>query len=627
MNTEVHEPSPKYLLVRAGYQQSDVGLIPQEWSVKELRQIGNLSKGRGLLKEDIANSGAVPAIPYTALYTDFSEVVDYGRIKWFVDDIAGTIVVNEPCVLIASSSNMAANTGKASAIPGTTPVAIGREVIIFRTDHSAVFFSYLLSTAPYRKRTLVLARGTTIKHLYPATFANYRVAVPPLAEQLAITEVLGNVDALLVGLERLIAKKRNIKQAAMQQLLTGQTRLPGFSGEWTTAELGDVAAIRNIKVIAANAPNGTKCVELESIDQGTGQLLGSFEAAGATPKYTFKAGDVLFGRLRAYLRKYWFATFDGVCSTEIWPLIPRDSRLATAFLHLVVQTEEFIDAAAISYGTHMPRSDWSVLTRLSFQLPSLEEQTAIATVLSDMDAELSALDARLIKTRAIKQGMMQELLTGRTRLVDSTEQVPAQELASAPERKANVHFLRSVFAAEIVDQLHHEPTFGHVKFEKMLFLAEHLCQVDTGSIYLRKAAGPLDRKALHSIDSQLRTQKWFDGRKEEGRYRYVPMEKRGGHKGYFDRHFASIGSQLSDIVETFRTWNTERCEIVATLYAAWNDLLHDKGAASDDMILHEVLNNWHESKQRIPEDRWRKALGWMREKGYVPNPVAGASHD
>lgn len=156
------------------------------------------------------------------------------------------------------------------------------------------------------------------------------------------------------------------------------------------------------------------------MDQATGQLLGSFEAVGATPKYTFKTGDVLFGRLRAYLRKYWLATFDGVCSTEIWPLTPRDNRLVGAFLHLLVQTEEFVDAAAISYGTHMPRSDWSVLKRLAFRLPTPEEQTAIATTLSVMDAELSALESRLTKTRAIKQGMMQELLTGRTRLLAPT---------------------------------------------------------------------------------------------------------------------------------------------------------------------------------------------------------------
>jgi type I restriction enzyme S subunit len=225
------------------------------------------------------------------------------------------------------------------------------------------------------------------------------------------------VDALLGGLDRLIAKKRDLKQAAMQQLLTGQTRLPGFHGEWEAVEFGDVAVIRNAKVVASSTPDGTPCVELEHIDQGTGRLLTSAEATGLGSKYSFRKGDVLFGRLRAYLRKYWLAAFDAVCSTEIWPLLARDGRLDGSFLYWVVQTNDFVNAASLSYGTHMPRSDWSVLKKLALRLPPLPEQTTIAAVLSDMDAELAALEARRDKTRDLKQAMMQELLTGKTRLV------------------------------------------------------------------------------------------------------------------------------------------------------------------------------------------------------------------
>lgn len=250
-----------------------------------------------------------------------------------------------------------------------------------------------------------------------ATVQGIQTALPPLAEQRAIAAALSDVDALLEGLTRLIAKKRDLKQAAMKQLLTGQTRLPGFHGGWDSVDFGGIAAIRNVKVLASSAAAGTRCVELESIEQGTGRLLGSVTAQGSSAKYSFKKGDVLFGRLRAYLRKYWHATFDGVCSTEVWPLTPSDDRLLGGFLHLLVQTSDFVDAAVVSYGTHMPRSDWSVLRKVPVQLPSRSEQSAIAAVLSDMDAELSALEARREKTRALKQAMMQELLTGRTRLV------------------------------------------------------------------------------------------------------------------------------------------------------------------------------------------------------------------
>lgn len=251
-------------------------------------------------------------------------------------------------------------------------------------------------------------------HLEPVEFP------PDVAEQLSIAATLSDVDALLDGLDRLIAKKRDLTQAAMQQLLTGQTRLPGFGGEWAEVEFGEIAAIRNSKVVASSAPPGTQCVELDCIGgEGSGRLLATVDATGTSSKYSFKKGDVLFGRLRAYLKKYWLATFDGVCSTEIWPLIPRDTRLRGAFLHLLVQTSDFVDAAGVSYGTHMPRSDWTVLKKLMVRLPPVPEQIAIAAALSDMAAELAALEARRDKTRALRQAMMQELLTGRTRLVSA----------------------------------------------------------------------------------------------------------------------------------------------------------------------------------------------------------------
>ncbi|MDR2032023.1 MAG: restriction endonuclease subunit S [Azoarcus sp.] len=270
----------------------------------------------------------------------------------------------------------------------------------------------------------------------------------------------------------------------------------------------------------------------------------------------------------------------------------------------------------------VPSLNAKTIESIEIMLPDSIEQVAIATVFSDMDAEISALETRRAKTRTIKQAMMQELLTGRTRLVEPVAKPTEKAVAQTEGRKANIHFLRSVLAAEIIDQLHDQPTFGHVKFEKMIFLVEHLCHVDTGSTYYRKAAGPYDNRALRSIDSQLQKQQWFDVRKKGERYRYVPMQKRGGHKLYSDRYFSEIGDTFGKILTTFRTAHTEQCEIVTTLLAAWSDLLRKKGEVSDDLIVYEVLNNWHESKRRISEDRWLKALGWMREKGFVPKGAA-----
>jgi type I restriction enzyme S subunit len=197
-----------------------------------------------------------------------------------------------------------------------------------------------------------------------------------------------------------------------------QTEVGVIPEEWEVRRLGDIATPRTERVDPRAGGAQECCVELEHIEAATGQLLGSTSNGSAVSiKSVFYKGDVLFGKLRAYLRKHWLADRSGVCSTEIWALVPRTGLVTSAYLFQLVQQDQFIEAASNTYGTHMPRSDWSIVRNHEVCLPSLPEQTAIAGVLSDMDAEIAALEARRDKTRALKQGTMQELLTGRIRLV------------------------------------------------------------------------------------------------------------------------------------------------------------------------------------------------------------------
>lgn len=437
------------------------------------------------------------------------------------------------------------------------------------------------------------------------------------------------MDALLDGLDGLIAKKRAIKQAAMQQLLTGQTRLPGFSGEWKVRRLGDLADIRSggtpstgdaaawDGMIPWCTPTDITALEGRKYLTTTNRAITEHGLSTSSAELIPACSIVMTSR--ATIGECAINTVPVTTNQGFKNLVPHDS-VNVEFLYylLSTQTQGLIGLSAGSTFLEIGKTQ---LRQYEVKLPAKKgEQTAIATVLSDMDAEITALETRRAKTRALKQAMMQELLTGRTRLVMPDVKPVDEEAAQTEGCKANVHFLRSVLAAEIIDQLHDQPTFGHVKFEKMIFLAEHLCGVDTGSTYHRKAAGPYDNRALRSIDSQLQKQQWFEARKQDGgRFQYMPLAKRGGHKPYFERHFSGIAENLGKILGTFKTAKTEQCEIVATLLAVWSDLLREKkGTISDEMIVHEVLHNWHEAKQRIPEDRWLAALDWMRKKGFVP---------
>ncbi len=182
----------------------------------------------------------------------------------------------------------------------------------------------------------------------------------------------------------------------------------------------------------------------------------------------------------------------------------------------------------------------------------------------------------------------------------------------------NIHFKRSVWAAEIIHRLHKESTFGHVKLEKMIYLTEKICGIDTGSNYLRKAAGPYDSRALRSIDSQIKRQKWYKAKKTGPRYEYIPLEKAGGHTGYFNQYFGSVNEPFTQLVTMMKTWNTLRCEILATAYSAWNDFLDQGKNPTDDEIVYEILHNWHENKKKVSKNRWLNALKWMRENKITP---------
>ncbi len=253
------------------------------------------------------------------------------------------------------------------------------------------------------------------------------INLPPFPEQRAIASALSDVDELLAGLDRLISKKRDLKQAAMQQLLTGKTRLGGFKGEWEVGRLGDVGTfLKGRGITKDQAQSGTlPCIRYGEIYTHHNDLIRSFnswispEIAATATK--LKRGDILFagsgetkeeiGKCAAFIHAHEaFAGGDIV----ILRLIGADP----VFVGYYCNTASInAQKASKGQGDAVVHISAAALASIVMRIPSLPEQIAIASVLSEMDAELAALEARRDKTRALKQGMMQELLTGRIRLV------------------------------------------------------------------------------------------------------------------------------------------------------------------------------------------------------------------
>ena len=269
-------------------------------------------------------------------------------------------------------------------------------------------------------------QGASRYKLTKAALLNLPCPVPSSQEQRAIAAALSDVDALLAGLARLIAKKRDIKQAAMQQLLTGQTRLPGFQGEWETTALADVVAtpITDGPHLTPNfLPAGVPFLSVNNLvanrlDFSSLRLISMADHAEFSKKCKPRKGDILFGKAASVGM---VALVETDVEFNIWSplaLIRVVGKMNTRFAFYALQGSKIArQIKLLTNASSQGNIGMSDIGLLRIAKPPLIEQAAIAAVLSDMDAELTALEARRDKTHALKQGMMQELLTGRTRLV------------------------------------------------------------------------------------------------------------------------------------------------------------------------------------------------------------------
>lgn len=394
--------------VRAGYKQTEVGVIPKDWEVLTFSELFSFRNG---VNADKASYGqGTPFINVLEPIT-FSHLYGYeisGQVT-LPEAVTASYAVRYGDVLFNRTSETQEEIGLAAAYIGSNRVVFGGFVIRGRPINSNLdpkFCGYSLRAPAIRSQLIPMGQGAIRANIGQQNLGRAIAAVPPLPEQRAIATALSDVDALLAKLDALIAKKRDLKVAAMQQLLTGQTRLPGFSGEWEVKRLGDVAS----------ATKGTQLHKSESNGIGLfahlngGITPSGFTSFSNTPGQTIaiSEGGNSCGFVQFMNEPYW-------CGGHCYSIVP--TRIEKGFLYHALKGRQ-TDIMGLRVGSGLPNVQKTALLNFSVSCPlDRSEQTAIATILSDMDTELAALEARRDKTQAIKQGMMQELLTGRIRLV------------------------------------------------------------------------------------------------------------------------------------------------------------------------------------------------------------------
>lgn len=419
--------------MRASYAATELGTIPEDWSVLSISELHPfVTSGSRGWAAFYADSGS-PFIRISNLSRDsiYPNLDDLRFVSLPENDGEGARTkLRAGDVLISITADIGIIGYVTKDIPD--PSYINQHIALVRFDSSrasSLYTSYFLASERPQRQFRALTDAGAKAGMNLTTVASVRVACPPtVREQEAIAEALCDADALIESLDQLLAKKRQIKRATMQLLLTGKRRLPSFAGEWHQTVLGAVAAFRT-------GPFGSALHKSDYVTHGVpvinpmhiidGVLVPSIgmtvteQAAMRLADFRLRASDIVIGRRGDMGR---CAVVQG--SNEGWlcgtgSLIIRCSLEAVPhFLQRVLSSAAVIGAIEEgSVGTTMINLNQKVLWSLKITLPSVEEQNAIVEMLSEMDAELGGIEAKLAKARQIKQGMMQQLLTGRIRLV------------------------------------------------------------------------------------------------------------------------------------------------------------------------------------------------------------------
>ena len=403
--------------VKPGYKQTEVGVIPEDWGVGRIGAVCRLINGRGFKPFEWRTTG-LPIIRIQNL--NGSE-----DFNFYAGAYDKKLEVRPGQLLFAWSGSRGTSFG-----PHIWHGPLGLlnyhtwKIEIYESGVSKTFFLHAL-----RHLTIFIeekAHGASaLVHTQKWEMEDFHFPLPSTKdEQETIAEALSDTDALIEALEQLLAKKHQIKQGAMQELLTGKKRLPGFSGEWEVKPLGNVADTDPENLGSNTGPNFVfNYIALEDVDMGTLSRYSEqvFRTAPSRARRKLRKDDVLVSTVRPNLMSHLLFTADGdnwVCSTGFCVVRCKKgvSHPGYVYFHMFAGCVAR-QIAALLTGSNYPAINGSDVRALQVPFPEYEEQAAIATILSDIVAEITALESKLAKARQLKQGMMQELLTGRIRLV------------------------------------------------------------------------------------------------------------------------------------------------------------------------------------------------------------------
>lgn len=434
--------------MKEGYKQTEIGIIPEDWSVVTLIEIGQSLIGLTYKPENICDYGTL-VLRSSNIQNDCLTYEDNVYVSSTLP-LPSRVIVEKGDILICVRNGSRQLIGKCALIDSLAEgSAFGAFMSVFRTKFSNfVFYQFQSDVIKTQVKEIM---GATINQITNKDMASFRIPLPSSEiEQRSLAQALSDIDALIAALDKLIAKQRDLKTATMQQLLTGKKRLPGF-GEgqgYKESAIGLIPEDWNVKLLGELIEKLEAGVSVNSVDENNNEyghdqsvlktssvyrgVFFSNECKKILPKDIHRAklnpqkNTIIISRMNTpalvgecgYVNEDYNNLF---LPDRLWiTRFKKDSSINARWLAYVLSYSTFnkaIKDTATGTSGSMKNIVKDKFLQINIFFHSLKEQRAIATVLSDMDKAITVLESRLAKTQAIKRGMMQELLTGRTRLV------------------------------------------------------------------------------------------------------------------------------------------------------------------------------------------------------------------
>ena len=619
--------------ISQGYKHTELGIIPEDWA---LQSVGKhcIVKARigwqGLRSDEYLESGEYGLITST-------DIID-GIINWntcyFVDKSRylqdHNIIVQEDDTLISKDGTI----GKVGIVQNIPfPSTLNSGVFVVRPKLDNVYKKYLafaFKSIYFKDFINRLTAGSTIVHLHQKDIIKFVFRVPPIAEQRAIAEALSDVDGLIAALDKKIAKKRLLKQGAMQQLLTGTKRLPSFTDKWVEITFGEYVDIyrggspRPIESYITDSPNGVNWIKIGDVNPNDKYINKTEERIipdGVSRSRRVDVGDFILSNSMSFGRPY-ILGIDG-CIHDGWLVIQNyHNSFDKDYLYYLLCSEDvMMQYIGMAAGSSVKNLNKEKVASLQLCVPTtIEEQQAIATILSEMDKEIADLEAQRDKYRLLKSGMMQKLLTGQIRLVKQQAKIIplGVEVPAVREIPVATH----IIAGHIVNRSHKSRGWGRTKLQKSLHLIGYCMQLNLGNEYIRNTAGPDDQQLMDYIDQKFRQyrhvnkvcEKLPDGKTH---YSYTPTPMIQDVEVAYEKYSKELREQVDALIDKLNTMDLAGAEILSTLYAVWNNRIIKREQITDDLLIADFYA-WSTHKADFEEARVKRALDYMRKENIIP---------